>query len=156
MIPFDHETYDILNLQNAFRLKPVHLSKKRHSGRNTRTNDNLPIQELLEQISQLRCWWIRFEFNHLYNHYPLRSYVITTILQIGKILAIQKSVLFFHQHIQHEKCRCTEVTWVKIVTISSKNQPKIKYSFPKSLCSLKTFRMEGFVLHFVRHQPSYQ
>lgn len=37
MILFDHETYDFVNLQNTFRLKLVCLSKKRHSGRNTRT-----------------------------------------------------------------------------------------------------------------------
>lgn len=60
MILFDHETYDLVNLQNTFRLKLVCLSKKRHSGRNTRTNDNLPIQELLEHISQLKCSGLGF------------------------------------------------------------------------------------------------
>lgn len=58
---------------------------------------------------------------------------------------------YFSSRFSMKKCRCTEITWVKKNNNSLEINLNIKQSFPKSLCNLETFRMEGFI-HFLCHQ----
>lgn len=55
------------------------------------------------------------------------------------------STIFFNSRFSTKKCSCTEITWVKTDKNPLKICLKIRQSFPKSLCNLETFRMEGFI-----------